>query len=177
MLTATVITTCGRTSLFENIGIGYFETVADIDPAGTRPHCGTELMTTDMKGAPKRSTETVVGWKTEAVRNGAGQPVTPCSNRGSDTSSVGGVMTKPAEVKAAAVLGHVYRSATKLEEAVAQIKKLGGRTHTEVITIPDVGPHAVDAGPAGRGVLHHRTVKQRAAPENAPEVAKRRGTS
>jgi hypothetical protein len=55
-----------------------------------------ELMTSDMKAA-EAFYKSVVGWKTEPFA-GAGQPYT-AFNRSGDVS-VGGVMTKPAEVKA-----------------------------------------------------------------------------
>ena len=66
----------------------------------------------------------------------------------------------------------MYIAVPKLEEAVAQIKRLGGsELLTDVIDDPDRRPHADDEGPAGRRVLHHRAgqrPKQR--PRRAPEV-------
>jgi len=93
-----------------------------------------ELMTTDMKAA-EGFYKTVVGWKT-APFEGTGQPYT-VFNRGGDVG-VGGVMAKPAEVKAPPFWA-MYIGVPKIEEAVAHVKKLGGTTHTDVMQIPDVG--------------------------------------
>src|SRR4030095_1617155 len=93
-----------------------------------------ELMTTNMKAA-ESFYRAVVGWTTAPVAD-AGQPYTMFNRTGNE--SVGGVMTKPDEVKAPPFWA-MYVGVPKLEEAVAQIKKLGGRTQTEVITVPNVG--------------------------------------
>ena len=78
-----------------------------------------ELMTTDMKGA-EAFYRNVIGWQTKPFE-GAGQPYTTF-NRGSDASSgVGGVMTKPDEVKAPPFWA-MYIGVPKLVVAVAQIK-------------------------------------------------------
>ena len=124
-----------------------------------------ELMTSDMKAA-EAFYKAVVGWKTEPFE-GAGRPYT-AFNRSGDVS-VGGVMDKPAEVKAPPFWA-MYVAVPKLEEAVSKIKRLGGKTHTEVIADTEYRPHADDDGSAGRGVLHHRTGQLRAATETAPEV-------
>ena len=92
-----------------------------------------ELMTSDMKAA-EAFYKTVVGWTT-APFDGAGQPYTMFNRSGG--VSVGGVLTKPAEVKAPPFWA-MYVAVPKLEEAVSKIKQLGGKEHTEVIAIPDV---------------------------------------
>jgi len=125
-----------------------------------------ELMTTDMKGA-EAFYRNVVGWKTKPF-DGAGQPYT-MFNRGSDTSSVGGVMTKPDEVKAPPFWA-MYIGVPKLEEAVTQIKKLGGRTHTEVITVPNVGRMQLMQDPQGAAFYIIEPSSNEQRPENAPEV-------
>src|SRR5436309_15694057 len=89
-----------------------------------------ELMTTDIKAA-EAFYRTVVGWKTSPFV-GAAEPYT-MFNRGGDVS-VAGVMTKPKEVKAPPFWA-MYIGVPKLEEAAAQIKRLGGTAHTEVIEI------------------------------------------
>src|SRR5512138_2533372 len=93
-----------------------------------------ELMTTDMKAA-EAFYKTVVGWQTEPFE-GAGRPYTAFNRAGK--TGVGGVMTKPSEVKAPPFWA-MYIAVPHLEEAVANIKRLGGKTHTDVITIPKVG--------------------------------------
>ena len=80
-----------------------------------------ELMTTDMKAA-ENFYRTVVGWKTTPF-DGAGQPYT-MFNRSGDVS-IGGVMTKPDEVKAPPFWS-MYIGVPKIEDAAAHIKRLGG---------------------------------------------------
>jgi predicted enzyme related to lactoylglutathione lyase len=103
-----------------------------------------ELMTTDMKAA-ENFYRNVVGWTTKPFE-GAGQPYTTF-NRSGDTS-VGGVMTKRSDMKAPP-FWVMYLAVPKLEEAVANIKRLGGKTHTEVIEIPDVGRLQMMMDPQG----------------------------
>src|SRR5262245_41944932 len=124
-----------------------------------------ELMTTDMKGA-EAFYRTVVGWKT-APFDGAGQPYT-IFNRGGDVG-VGGVMTKPAEVKAPPFWA-MYIGVPKVEDAVAKIKKLGGTAHTEMIEIPKVGRLQMMMDPQGAAfyVMEPGSPEQRT--EGAPEV-------
>jgi predicted enzyme related to lactoylglutathione lyase len=103
-----------------------------------------ELMTTDMKAA-EAFYRTVIGWQTEPFE-GAGRPYT-AFNRGGGVS-VGGVMTKPAEVKAPPFWA-MYVAVPNLEEATAKITRLGGRTHTEVIEIAGVGRMRMMMDPQG----------------------------
>jgi predicted enzyme related to lactoylglutathione lyase len=103
-----------------------------------------ELMTTDMEAA-EAFYKTVVGWQTEPFE-GAGRPYT-AFNRAKD-HSVGGVMTKPAEVKAPPFWA-MYVAVPNLDEATSKITRLGGRTHTEVIDIPSVGRMRMMMDPQG----------------------------
>ena len=103
-----------------------------------------ELMTSDMKAA-ENFYRTVVGWKTKPF-DGAGQPYT-MFHRGGDVS-IGGVMTKPDQVKAPPFWA-MYIGVPKLEEAAEHIKRLGGREHTEVISVPDVGRMQMMNDPLG----------------------------
>jgi predicted enzyme related to lactoylglutathione lyase len=103
-----------------------------------------ELMTTDMKAAESFYRD-VVGWKTKPFE-GAGQPYT-MFDRGGDRT-VGGVMTKPDEVKAPPFWA-MYIGVPQLEEAADKIKKLGGRAHTEVISVPTVGRMQMMMDPQG----------------------------
>ncbi|HEY1307772.1 MAG TPA: VOC family protein [Vicinamibacterales bacterium] len=125
-----------------------------------------ELMTTDMKAA-EAFYKTVVGWKT-APFEGAGQPYTTF-NRSGDVS-IGGMMTKPAEVKAPPFWA-MYVGVPKLEEAVTKITRLGGKTHTEVITIPDVGRMQLMMDPQGAAFyIIEPASSEPQRPEGAPEV-------
>jgi uncharacterized protein len=124
-----------------------------------------ELMTTDMKAA-ENFYKTVVGWTTKPF-DGASQPYT-MFNRSSDVS-VGGVMTKPPEVKAPPFWA-MYIGVPKLEEAVAHMKRLGAKSHTEVIEIPNVGRLQMWMDPQGAAfhIIEPAPTEQR--PEKAAEV-------
>jgi len=124
-----------------------------------------ELMTTDMKAA-EAFYRAVVGWKT-APFDGAGQPYT-MFNRSADVS-VGGVMTKPAEVKAPPFWA-MYVGVPKIEEAAAQIKRLGGTAHTEVIEIPTVGRMQLMMDPQGAAFYIYEPARAERPPEGAPEL-------
>jgi uncharacterized protein len=124
-----------------------------------------ELMTTDMKGA-ESFYKNVVGWSTSPFE-GAGQPYT-MFNR-SANQSVGGVMTKPPEVKAPPFWA-MYIGVPKLEEAAAHIKRLGGQAHTEVISIPDVGRLQMMMDPQGAAFYIIEPSSSERRPEGAPEV-------
>ena len=124
-----------------------------------------ELMTTDMKGA-EAFYKNVVGWTTSPFE-GAGQPYT-MFNR-SANQSVGGVMTKPSEVKAPPVWA-MYIGVPKLEDARAHIERLGGKAHTEVIEIPNVGRLQMMMDPQGAAFYIIQPSGSEQRPEGAPEV-------
>jgi len=107
-------------------------------------------MTTDMKGA-EAFYRTVVGWKTSPFA-AAGHPYTTF-NRGIDVP-VGGVMAKPDEVKAPPFWA-MYVAVPKLEDAVSHITRLGGKTHTDVISIKDVGRMRLMMDPQGAAFALH----------------------
>ena len=122
-------------------------------------------MTSDMKAA-EAFYKAVVGWKTEPFE-GAGRPYT-AFNRSGDVS-VGGVMDKPAEVKAPPFWA-MYVAVPKLEEAVSKIKGLGGKTHTEVIAIPNIGRMQLMMDPQGAAFYIIEPASSEQRPETAPEV-------
>jgi len=124
-----------------------------------------ELMTSDMKAA-EAFYQTVVGWKTSPFE-GAGQPYT-MFNRSGDVS-VAGMMTKPDEVKAPPFWA-MYVGVPKLEEAASHIKRLGGREHTEVIEVPNVGRMQMMADPQGAAFYIYEPSGAEQRPEGAPEV-------
>jgi predicted enzyme related to lactoylglutathione lyase len=124
-----------------------------------------ELMTSDMKAA-EAFYGTVVGWKT-APFDGAGRPYT-MFNRSADVP-VGGVMTKPDEVKAPPFWA-MYVGVPKLEEAASHIKRLGGSAHTEVIEVPDVGRMQMMTDPQGAAFYIYEPARAEQRPEAAPEV-------
>jgi len=124
-----------------------------------------ELMTTDMKAA-EGFYRTVVGWNT-APFDGAGRPYT-MFNRSGDVP-VGGVMTKPDDVKAPPFWA-MYVGVPKLEEAAAHIKRLGGSSYTEVIEVPNVGRMQMMTDPQGAAFYIYEPASAEQRPEAAPEV-------
>jgi predicted enzyme related to lactoylglutathione lyase len=124
-----------------------------------------ELMTTDMKAAESFYRD-VIGWKTKPFE-GAGQPYTMFDRGGDQT--VGGVMTRPAEVKAPPFWA-MYIGVPKLEEAADKIKNLGGREHTEVIAVPNVGRMQLMMDPQGAAFYIFQPASEEQRPEGAPDI-------
>ena len=124
-----------------------------------------ELMTTDMKGA-ESFYKAVVGWSTEPF-GGAGQPYTALNRSGN--VGVGGIMNRPADVKAPPFWA-MYVAVPKLEDAVSHITRLGGKAHTDVIAIPDVGRLRLMVDPQGAAFYIIEPASSEQRPEGAPEV-------
>jgi hypothetical protein len=124
-----------------------------------------ELMTTDMKAA-EAFYRTVLGWKT-APFAGAGLPYT-MFNRSGDVS-VGGVMTRPDEVKAPPFWA-MYVGVPNIEEVAARIKRLGGSAHTEVLEIPNIGRMQMMMDPQGAAFYIYEPARTDQRPEAAPEL-------
>jgi hypothetical protein len=122
-------------------------------------------MTTDMKSA-ESFYRNVVGWKTKPSE-GAGQPYTMFDRGGDQT--VGGVMTRPDEVKAPPFWA-MYIGVPLLEETADKIKKLGGRAHTEVITVPNVGRMQLMMDPQGAAFYIYEPDSTEHRAEAAAEV-------
>jgi len=124
-----------------------------------------ELMTTDMKTA-ESFYKTVVGWTTEPFA-GAGKPYTALNRSGK--VGVGGIMEKPAEVKAPPFWA-MYVAVPKLEDAVSHITRLGGKTHTDVISIKDVGRMRLMMDPQGAAFYIIEPASSEQRPEAAPQI-------
>jgi predicted enzyme related to lactoylglutathione lyase len=122
-------------------------------------------MTTDMKGA-EAFYGAVIGWKTVPFAD-AGQPYT-MFNRSGDVS-VGGVMTRPPEVKAPPFWA-MYIGVPRLEDAAANIARHGGKAHTEVITVPNVGRMQMFMDPQGAAFYIYEPANTDRRPEAAPET-------
>jgi uncharacterized protein len=124
-----------------------------------------ELMTTDMKGA-EAFYRTVVGWKT-APFAAASHPYTTFGP--GDDASIGGIMARPDEVKAPPFWA-MYVGVPKLEDAAAQIVRLGGSAHTEVIAIPNIGRMQLMMDPQGAAFYIYEPASSEQRPEAAPEI-------
>jgi len=124
-----------------------------------------ELMTTDMKGA-EAFYHAVVGWKAVPFDSG-GHPYTMFSRVGD--VPIGGVMTKPPEVKAPPFWA-MYVGVPNIEDAAAQIKRLGGKAHTEVIDVPNIGRMQLMMDPQGAAFYIYEPASGDQHAEGVPEV-------
>jgi uncharacterized protein len=124
-----------------------------------------ELMTTDMKAA-ESFYKTVVGWTSEPFA-GASHPYTALNRSGN--VGIGGIMERPAEMKAPPFWA-MYVAVPRLEDAVAQITKRGGKTHTDVISIKDVGRMQLMMDPQGAAFYIIEPASHEQRPETAPEI-------
>jgi uncharacterized protein len=124
-----------------------------------------ELMTTDMKAA-ENFYKAVVGW-TPAPFEGAGQPYTMFQRAGN--IPVGGVMTRPDGMNAPPFWA-MYVGVPKLEDAVAQIKRLGGSDCSPIIEVPNVGRMQMMQDPQGAAFYVYQPASAEQPPEAAPEV-------
>jgi hypothetical protein len=122
-------------------------------------------MTTDMAAA-EAFYKTVVGWTTSPFA-GAGQPYT-MFNRSGDVP-IGGVLTKPDDVKAPPFWA-MYVGTPKLEDTAAHIKRLGGKEHTPVIDVPTVGRMQLMVDAQGAAFYIYEPASAEHRPEAAPEV-------
>jgi predicted enzyme related to lactoylglutathione lyase len=124
-----------------------------------------ELMTTDMKAA-EAFYRTVVGWTTSPFEM-ARHPYS-MFNR-TDGVPIGGVMTKPDEVKAPPFWA-MYVGVPNLEEAAAHILRLGGTAHTGVIDLPNVGRAQMMTDPQGAHFYIYQPARTDQSPEAAPQM-------
>jgi len=124
-----------------------------------------ELMTTDMKAA-ETFYKTVIGW-TPTPFEGAGQPYTTFQRAGE--VPVGGVMTRPEGMNAPPFWA-MYVGVPRLEDAVSQIKRLGGSDCSPVIEVPSVGRMQMMQDPQGAAFYVFEPSSTEQMPEAAPEV-------
>ena len=125
-----------------------------------------ELMTTDMNTAEKFY-KNVVGW-TSAPFEGSPQPYT-MFNRSGDVPAAG-LMNRPDGMNFPPFWA-MYVGVNKLEDAVAHIKKLGGKELSPVIDIPTVGRMQMVKDPQGAAFyIYEPDPKAPQLPEGAPQV-------
>lgn len=103
-----------------------------------------ELMTTDMAGAEKFY-QNVIGWTSAQFR---GAPDAYDVFKRSGDVQVGGVMHTPHGMNMPPFWS-MYVAVPKLEDSVAQIKRLGGSELSEIIDIPEVGRMQMMKDPQG----------------------------
>src|SRR4051794_12650405 len=104
----------------------------------------TELMTTDTKAA-EAFYDQVVGWTSEPFGNSP-MPYTQFKRHGG--SGVAGLMERPAGMNMPPFWS-MYIAVPRLEDAVAQVARLGGSELSAVIDVPTVGRMQMLKDPQG----------------------------
>jgi predicted enzyme related to lactoylglutathione lyase len=122
-------------------------------------------MTTDTKGA-EAFYKAVVGWSAEPF-GGAPQDYTVFSRSGK--VPVGGLMARPDDLKAPPFWS-MYVGVPNVEEAAAQIKRLGGSECSPVIEIASVGRMQMMQDPQGAAFYIMQPASNPQGPEATPEV-------
>jgi uncharacterized protein len=124
-----------------------------------------ELMTTDMKAA-EQFYRTVVGW-TAAPFDASPQPYTMFHRSGGVPA--GGVLNRP-DGMAAPPFWAMYVGVPALEDAAADIKRLGGGEYSPVIDVPTVGRMQMMTDPQGAAFYIYEPATGDQQPETEPEV-------
>ncbi len=124
-----------------------------------------ELMTTDTKAA-EAFYDKVVGWTSEPFA-ASPQPYTQFKRRGG--IPVAGLMQRPDGMNMPPFWA-MYVSVPKLEDAVADVKRLGGSELSSVIDVPTVGRLQMLKDPQGAAFYVIQPEPRDRAPEAAPEV-------
>jgi predicted enzyme related to lactoylglutathione lyase len=129
-------------------------------------HVWSELMTTDTKAA-ETFYKKVVGWTSEPFGNSP-TPYTLFKRSGS-TSGVGGLMKTPDGMNMPPFWS-MYIAVPKLEDAVVQVKRLGGSELSEVIDVPTVGRMQMLKDPQGAAFYIIQPEPRDNPPDRDPEV-------
>ena len=124
-----------------------------------------ELMTTDPQAA-ETFYRKVIGW-TSAPFDSSPNPYTVFKRSGD--VSVAGLMKKPDDMPFPP-LWSMYIAVPNFEDAVAHIKRLGGRELSPVIDIPQVGRMQMMADPQGAAFYIMQPGSSEERPETAPQV-------
>ena len=124
-----------------------------------------ELLTTDMKAAEKFYTA-VVGWTITPFPE-APDPYDMWTRAGS--VPIGGVMKIPQGMGFPPHWG-MYVGVTTLEDGVAQVEKLGGKTLSPVIDVPGVGRMRTMLDPQGAAFSIYQPASPPPGPETKPEL-------
>jgi predicted enzyme related to lactoylglutathione lyase len=124
-----------------------------------------ELMTTDLAAAEKFY-GAVVGWSS-APSDNSPNPYKIFSRSGQ--VQVAGLMTRPGGMNMPPFWS-MYVAVPKLEDAVAQIKRLGGSELSGVIDVPTVGRMQMLKDPQGAAFYIIQPAPRDERPESAPQI-------
>src|SRR5260221_755668 len=128
-------------------------------------HVCSELMTTDTKAA-ETFYDNVVGWASEPFGN---SPAPYTQFKRSGGTGVAGLMERPAGMNVPPFWS-MYIGVPKLEDAVAQIKRLGGSETSGVIDVPTVGRMQMLKDPQGAAFYIIQPEPRDNPPDHDPEV-------
>jgi predicted enzyme related to lactoylglutathione lyase len=124
-----------------------------------------ELMTTDPAAAEKFYTD-IVGWSS-APFDSSPQPYTVFSRSGN--VQVAGLMKRPDGMNMPPFWS-MYVAVPKLEQAVAQIKRLGGSELSGIIDVPTIGRMQMLKDPQGAAFYIIQPLPRGERPEGVPEI-------
>ena len=128
-------------------------------------HVWSELMTTDTKSA-ESFYRNVIGWTAEPF----GDSPTPYTQfKRSGGAGVAGLMERPQGMNMPPFWA-MYIAVPNLDEAVAQIKRLGGSALSDVITVPTIGRLQMLKDPQGASFYIIQPEPRDARPDADPEV-------
>src|SRR6266542_2061816 len=125
----------------------------------------TELMTTDTKAA-EAFYDKVVGWTSEPFGN---SPTPYTQFKRSGGAGVGGLMERPQGMNTPPFWS-MYIAVPNLEDAVAQIKRLGGSELSPVTAVPTVGRMQMLKDPQGAAFYIIQPEPRDNPPDRDPEL-------
>jgi predicted enzyme related to lactoylglutathione lyase len=128
-------------------------------------HVWSELMTTNTKAA-EAFYDKVVGWTSEPFA-ASPQPYTQFKRSGD--VPVAGLMERPAGMNMPPFWA-MYIAVPTIEDAVAQVKRLGGSELSEVIDVPTVGRLQMLKDPQGAAFYVIQPEPREQAPDEEPAV-------
>jgi uncharacterized protein len=128
-------------------------------------HVWSELMTIDTKAA-ETFYDKVVGWTSEPSPN---SPMPYTQFKRSGGTPVAGLMERPAGMNMPPFWS-MYIAVPNLDEAVAQIKRLGGSELSGVIDVPTIGRLQMLKDPQGAAFYIIQPEPRDNPPEGDPEV-------
>ena len=128
-------------------------------------HVWSELMTTDVKGA-EDFYKKVVGWTAEPFSNSPNQYI---QFKRSGGAGAAGLMERPQGMNMPPFWS-MYIAVPDLDEAVKNVKRLGGGELSEVITVPTIGRMQMLRDPQGAAFYVIQPEPRDNPPDREPEA-------